>query len=346
MTNKITVIAGDGIGPEIMQSALQVVNKATAGSKEEFSFEQFPFGGAAIDRCGEPLPPKTLAACKNADAILLGAIGGPKWEKADQTPEQGLLALRKELHLYANIRPISVSDALIEFSPIKKERIRGTDFVIVRELTSGIYFGQPRQLTEEEAYDTNRYQAEEIRRIIKTAFEIAQTRKKRVLSVDKANVLATSKLWRKIAAEVAQDFPDCQLDHQYVDSAAMKIIQKPTDFDVIVTENLFGDILSDEASVLPGTLGVLPSASYGISGVALYEPIHGSAPDIAGKNCANPVSMILSASMMLRQSFALEEVAAKIEKACADTMAAGILTADLGGKATTTAFTKAVIARL
>lgn len=346
MKNKIAVIAGDGIGPEIMASAIEVLRNAVETAEEKFDFQFFLFGGAAIDECGEPLPQSTLTACKKADAILLGAIGGPKWEKAKQTPEQGLLALRKELNLYANIRPISVNDALIDFSPIKKEQIQGTDFVIVRELTSGIYFGQPRQLNKEQAYDTNFYQADEIRRIIRKAFELAQTRKKQVLSVDKANVLATSKLWRRIAEEVACEFPDCQLQHQYVDSAAMKIIQNPAAFDVIVTENLFGDILSDEASVLPGTLGVLPSASFGVAGNALYEPIHGSAPDIAGKDLANPVSMILSASMMLRQSFGMDEIATKIENACFTTMAAGILTADLGGKATTTEFTAALNQRL
>ncbi|WP_414841333.1 3-isopropylmalate dehydrogenase [Enterococcus saccharolyticus] len=346
MKKKIVVLAGDGIGPEIMTSGVTILKKAVENSEIAFEFEAHPFGGAAIDAKGEPLPEETLTACQQADAILLGAIGGPKWEHAAQTPEQGLLALRKALHLFANIRPISVPNALLPLSPIKEQIVKGTDFVVVRELTSGIYFGEPRHLGEAEAYDTNRYQEDEIRRIIRKAFEIAQDRRKHVLSVDKANVLATSKLWRKIAEEVAQEFPDCTLEHQYVDSAAMRIVQNPTAFDVIVTENLFGDILSDEASVLPGTLGVLPSASHSESGVSLYEPIHGSAPDIAGKNIANPVSMILSASLMLRQSFNMNDEADRIENACFEAMEEGILTKDLGGETTTTAFTEAILEKL
>lgn len=346
MKKKIVVLAGDGIGPEIMASGVTILKKAVEHSDSQFEFEEHPFGGSGIDAKGDPLPEETLAACQSADAILLGAIGGPKWEQAEKTPEQGLLALRKALHLFANIRPISVPDALLPLSPIKEEIVKGTDFVVVRELTSGIYFGEPRHLGLEEAYDTNRYQAEEIRRIMRKAFEIAQGRRKYVLSVDKANVLATSKLWRKVAEEVAQEFPDCTLEHQYVDSAAMRIVQHPTAFDVIVTENLFGDILSDEASVLPGTLGVLPSASHGEAGVSLYEPIHGSAPDIAGQNIANPVSMILSASLMLRQSFHMNQEAERIERACFEAMEAGVLTKDLGGKTTTTEFTEAILEKL
>ncbi|MHC5269799.1 3-isopropylmalate dehydrogenase [Enterococcus sp. LJL98] len=346
MEKKIAVLAGDGIGPEIMASALAVLEAIGEKKDVTFHFEQCFFGGAGIDHCGSPFPAETLAACEQSDAILLGAIGGPKWEHAKETPEQGLLTLRKALKLFANIRPITVPDVLLNRSPIKEEIVRGTDFVIVRELTSGMYFGEPRFLGETEAYDTNYYHEAEIRRIVRQAFEIARGRKKQVLSVDKANVLATSKLWRRVAKEVAQEFPDCTLQHQYVDSAAMKLIQNPRDFDVIVTENLFGDILSDEASVLPGTLGVLPSASYGTSGIALYEPIHGSAPDIAGQNIANPVSMILSASFMLRQSFGLATMADEIEAACFATMEAGLLTKDLGGVTTTSAFTQAVIARI
>ncbi len=343
---KIVVLAGDGIGPEIMDSGVAIVKKALENTSEQFEFEAHAFGGAGIDAAGDPLPEETLTACQQADAVLLGAIGGPKWEHAEKTPEQGLLALRKALNLFANIRPISVPNALLHLSPIKEEIVKGTDFVVVRELTSGIYFGEPRHLGAEEAYDTNRYQAFEIERIVRKAFEIAQERRKHVLSVDKANVLASSKLWRKIAEEVAKEFPDCTLEHQYVDSAAMRMIQEPTAFDVIVTENLFGDILSDEASVLPGTLGVLPSASHSESGVSLYEPIHGSAPDIAGKNIANPVSMILSASLMLRQSFNLNEEADRIEKACFDAMEEGILTKDLGGTTSTTDFTAAILEKL
>lgn len=346
MKKKIVVLAGDGIGPEIMTSGIAVLEKAMKDSDIQFTFEEHPFGGAGIDATGSPLPEETLSACQSADAILLGAIGGPKWQHALVTPEKGLLALRKALNLFANIRPITVPDALLPLSPIKEEIVRGTDLVVVRELTSGIYFGEPRYLGEEEAYDTNRYHVEEIRRIVRKAFEIAQTRRKHVLSVDKANVLASSQLWRRVAEEVAQEFPDCTLEHQYVDSAAMRIVQHPTEFDVLVTENLFGDILSDEASVLPGSLGVLPSASYGEEGVSLYEPIHGSAPDIAGKNIANPVSMILSASLMLRESFELDEIADRIEQSCFDVMAEGVLTMDLGGSASTTEFTAAVLGKL
>ena len=329
---KITVLAGDGIGPEIMNSAIAVLQAAAPKYGQEFQFDEQPFGGAGIEVSGKGLPQKTLVACQNADAILLGAIGGiagSPWEKAEQTPEQGLLALRKALNLFANIRPISVPDA-----------------IVVRELTSGIYFGEPRELQEQAAFDTCRYTQKEIARIAHKAFQIAQTRNKKVTSVDKANVLATSKLWRKVVTQVAKQYPDCTLEHQLVDSCAMRIVQQPTEFDVIVTENLFGDILSDEASVLPGTLGVLPSASHSENGVSLYEPIHGSAPDIAGKNIANPASMILSAALMLRQSFSEEKMAQAIETAVFAVMDEGVITADLGGSAKTTEFTTAVINKI
>lgn len=346
MKKKIVILAGDGIGPEIMAAALAVLE---AAAPETFEFIEKPFGGAGIEAAGVGLPEDTLAACQTADAILLGAIGGPAgspWEKASQTPEQGLLALRKELNLFANIRPIAVPDALLPLSPVKEAIVQGTDFVVVRELTSGIYFGEPRELGATEAYDTCRYTVKEITRIAKIAFDIAMTRKKHVTSVDKANVLATSKLWRQTVETVAQDYPEVTVTHQLVDSCAMRIVQQPTEFDVILTENLFGDILSDEASVLPGTLGVLPSASHSDSGVSLYEPIHGSAPDIAGQNIANPASMILSAVLMLRQSFDLPDLADQIESAVYHVMNEGIVTGDLGGKATTSEFTQAVIAAL
>lgn len=349
MKKKITVLAGDGIGPEIMAAGIAVLQAAAENSETAFEFVEKPFGGAGIEAAGVGLPEDTLAACRNADAILLGAIGGPAgspWEKAKQTPEQGLLALRKELNLFANIRPIAVPDALLPLSPVKESIVKGTDFIVVRELTSGIYFGKPRELLATEAYDTCRYTEPEIERIARKAFDIAMTRRKQVTSVDKANVLASSKLWRKTVEKVALDYPEVQLTHQLVDSCAMRIVQQPTEFDVIVTENLFGDILSDEASVLPGTLGVLPSASHSEGGVSLYEPIHGSAPDIAGKDIANPVSMILSVVLMLRQSFGLEEMADRIEAAVFDVMNEGIVTSDLGGTATTTAFTAAVVAKL
>lgn len=342
---KIVVLAGDGIGPEIMTSGLRVLEAAAKSRNFQYSLKIQLFGGAAIDKTGEPLPQETLQACKEADAILLGAIGGPAWVSAPVTPEAGLLALRKELGLYANIRPIRVHDSLLKLSPVKEAIVKGTDFMIVRELTGGIYFGE-KKLSENEASDVSYYRRFEIERILKKAFELARTRGKKVLSVDKANVLATSKLWRKTAERVALDFPDCTLTHQYVDSAAMKIIQEPTAFDVIVTENLFGDILSDEAAVLPGTLGVLPSASHNDAGIFLYEPIHGSAPDIAGKNLANPISMILSISLMLRQSFAENRLAEQIENACYQAIEAGITTPDLGGTSSTDEVCSAIIKNL
>ncbi|WP_375179973.1 3-isopropylmalate dehydrogenase [Enterococcus rotai] len=345
MSKRIVALPGDGIGSEIMDSALEILAEIMVQDNLDFDIERFAFGGAGIDEQGDPLPAETLKACEKADAILLGAIGGPKWDNAPKRPEQGLLGLRKALGLFANIRPISVPDAVVHLSPLKEENVRGVDFVVVRELTGGIYFGE-KKLGETEASDVCTYSKTEIQRIIRKAFEIARTRNKKVTSVDKANVLATSKLWRQTAEEVAEEFPDCILEHQLVDSAAMVMIQKPKAFDVIVTENLFGDILSDEASVIPGSLGMMPSASHSESGPSLYEPIHGSAPDIANQNIANPMSMILSAAMMLRQSFDLENSAKKIENACDRVMNQGILTTDLGGKATTTDFTKAVITEL
>ncbi|MHC5375206.1 3-isopropylmalate dehydrogenase [Enterococcus sp. LJL120] len=339
----IVALAGDGIGPEIMASGLEILKTISAINQLEFTIEDKVFGGAAIDETGQALPADTLAACEKADAILLGAIGGPKWQTGSETPEKGLLALRKSLNLFANIRPITILDELVKFSPIKEEIVKGTDFVVVRELTGGIYFGEPRKLSPEEALDTNVYTRKEIERIIRQAFELAKTRRKKVTSVDKANVLATSKLWRSIAEEIAAEYPEVTFENQLVDSVAMKIIQMPTAFDVIVTENLFGDILSDESSVLAGSIGVLPSASHSDNGPSLYEPIHGSAPDIAGKNLANPLSMIYSITMMLKQSFGYFASAEKIEQACDQVIAAGIYTPDLGGKYGTKEFTQEVI---
>lgn len=345
MSQHIVVLPGDGIGPEIMDSALMILTEIMVQDELDFEIVSYPFGGAAIDDSGNPLPTATLNACQQADAILLGAIGGPKWDQAPQRPEQGLLSLRKALGLFANIRPISVPAAIAHLSPLKSENVQGVDFVVVRELTGGIYFGE-KELTDTNASDLCAYSKAEIQRIIRKAFELAQTRRKKVTSVDKANVLATSKLWRETAEEIAAEFPDCQLEHQLVDSAAMVIIQKPKSFDVVVTENLFGDILSDEASVIPGSLGLMPSASHSESGPSLYEPIHGSAPDIAGQDAANPLSMILSMAMMLRESFHLDKSAAKIEQACEQVLNQGILTSDLGGTATTTVFTTAVLKEL
>ena len=345
MTKKIVALAGDGIGPEIMEAGLEVL--ASIARKTDFDFEivRQPFGGAGIDVTRHPLPEATLKAAREADAILLAAIGSPQYDNATVRPEQGLLALRKELNLYANIRPVKIFDSLKHLSPLKPERIAGVDFVVVRELTGGIYFGD-HILEDRKARDINDYSYEEVERIIRKAFKIARSRRKILTSIDKQNVLATSKLWRRVAEEVAKDFPDVILEHQLVDSAAMLMITNPAKFDVIVTENLFGDILSDESSVLSGTLGVMPSASHSENGPSLYEPIHGSAPDIAGQGIADPISMILSVAMMLRDSFGRYEDAKRIEDAVEATLAAGILTRDLGGQASTKEMTEAIIERL
>ena len=345
MTKKIVALAGDGIGPEIMEAGLEVLASIAEKTGFDFEIDRRPFGGAGIDATGHPLPDETFKAAREADAILLAAIGSPQYDNATVRPEQGLLALRKELNLYANIRPVKIFDSLKHLSPLKPERIVGVDFVVVRELTGGIYFGD-HILEEKSARDINDYSYEEVERIIRQAFEIAKGRNKIVTSIDKQNVLATSKLWRKVADEVAKNFPDVTLEHQLVDSAAMLMITNPAKFDVIVTENLFGDILSDESSVLSGTLGVMPSASHSENGPSLYEPIHGSAPDIAGQGIANPISMILSVAMMLRDSFGRYEDAERIEHAVEETLAAGILTRDIGGQASTREITEAIIERL
>lgn len=345
MTKKIVTLAGDGIGPEIMAAGLEVLAAVASKINFDYTVEAHPFGGAAIDETGHPLPEKTLTAAKEADAILLAAIGGQQYNDATVRPEQGLLALRKELGLFANIRPVQIFDALKHLSPLKPEIIEGVDFVVVRELTGGIYFGE-HTLNDRSARDINDYTYEEIERIIKIAFEIARGRGKKVTSVDKQNVLATSKLWRIVAEDVAKAYPDVMLEHALVDSLAMKMITNPSDFDVIVTENLFGDILSDESSVLPGTLGVMPSASHAANGPSLYEPIHGSAPDIAGLGIANPISMILSVAMMLRESFKATAGAQYIENAVNKTLLEGVLTKDLGGTASLSEMTAAIIDNL
>ena len=345
MTKKIVALAGDGIGPEIMEAGLAVLEALASKTGFDYEIDRRPFGGAGIDAAGHPLPDETLKASREADAILLAAIGSPWYDSATVRPEQGLLALRKELNLYANIRPVKIFESLKHLSPLKSERIAGVDFVVVRELTGGIYFGN-HILEERKARDINDYSYEEVERIIRKAFEIARNRRKIVTSIDKQNVLATSKLWRKVAEKVSQDFPDVTLEHQLVDSAAMLMITNPAKFDVIVTENLFGDILSDESSVLSGTLGVMPSASHSENGPSLYEPIHGSAPDIAGQGIANPISMILSVAMMLRDSFGRYKDAECIEHAVEASLAAGVLTRDIGGQASTKEMTEAIIARL
>lgn len=345
MTNKITVLPGDGIGPEITQAALDVLEAASPGAFD-YELQYEAVGGDGIDRAGDPCPEATIEACTDADAILLGAIGGPKWEEEEKTPEDGLLQLRESLGLYANLRPTKVNDSLLDLSPLKPEIAEGTDFMMVRELIGGLYFGRPKYYDDKEAFDTMYYSRESIECIVKAAFELAMSRRKKLTSVDKANVLANSRLWRKIVEELSADYPEVEVNHLYVDAASMKIITHPAQFDVIVTENLFGDILSDEASVITGSLGMLPSASLSENGPSLYEPIHGSAPDIAGQDKANPMSMILSVTMMLRMSFEQDALADKIEAACSQVMEKGLLTGDLGGQATTSEFVQAVIEAL
>lgn len=332
MSKKIIVLPGDGIGPEIMKSAIKVLETVADKYGHTFEFDNHEIGGAAYDKHGEPLTDKTVDACIQADAILLGAIGGPAYDELPThlRPEQGLLKIRKALNLYANIRPIKGFAPLLHASPLKESVINGSDIYVVRELTGGLYFGTPRERRDDgnTVVDTLLYHRHEIERIVEKGFESAQLRNKHLTSVDKANVLESSRLWREIVEEKKQDYPDVTVEHMLVDSAAMKLITNPTHFDVIVTENLFGDILSDEGSVLTGSIGMLPSASLSDT-IGLYEPIHGSAPDIAGKGIANPLGMILSAAMMLRYSLNLNDEAEAIEKAVEQSLEAGYYTADL-----------------
>lgn len=335
MKKKIAVLPGDGIGPEIVAGAIEVLHKIAETFNHEFELEYGDIGGCATDKAGTPLPDETIALCKSSDAILLGAVGGPKWDSlpVPMRPEQGLLKIRKELNLFANLRPTTYFESLASASPLREEIIKGVDLLVVRELTGGIYFGTPSErVTIDEkpgAVDTLVYKNEEIQRVIIKAFEVARTRSKKVTSVDKANVLETSRVWREIANEIAADYPDIELEHMLVDNAAMQLIRNPRQFDVLVTENMFGDILSDEASVLTGSLGMLASASLSEDGPYLYEPIHGSAPDIAGQNIANPLATILSLSMMLKTSFGLEREASVIEKAVKNVLDKGIRTRDI-----------------
>jgi 3-isopropylmalate dehydrogenase len=327
----IAVLGGDGIGPEVIAEAIRVLEAIAHRHGHEFSLHRAAFGGIAIDQCGDPLPPATLKSCLEADAVLLGAIGGPKWSapQAKVRPESGLLRLRRELGVYANLRPVSVHPALRGASSLKPEILDGVDLIFVRELTGGIYFGEKtRDATR--ATDLCTYTAAEIERIVRVAARIARTRRKRLLSIDKSNVLETSRLWREVCERVMQaEFPDIALEHMLVDSAAMHLIRRPRDFDVAVTENMFGDILTDEASMLSGSLGLLPSASLGEGTRGLYEPIHGSAPDIAGKGIANPYGAILSIALLLRHSFKLEEEAHAIELAVHRAIDDGVRTPDV-----------------
>jgi 3-isopropylmalate dehydrogenase len=339
-TYRVATIPGDGVGPEVVRAARRVVDVAGSRHGFEVDWSELTVGGAAIDTYGVAIRDEDLAACGAADAVLLGAVGGPKWSdpSAPVRPEQALFALRGGLGLFANLRPISVQPTLVASSPLRPELLAGVDMIIVRELTGGIYFGDrteaAAQRGDRSAVDTLPYAEHEIERIVRLGFELAQSRRGILTSVDKANVIATSRLWRRIADELAADYPDVRLNHQLVDSCAMLLIRLPADFDVIVTENLFGDILSDEAAVLAGSLGVLPSASLGERRTAhgqfgLYEPIHGSAPDIAGRDIANPIGTILSAAMMLRTSLGQADAAGAIEAAVAKALADGWRTGDL-----------------
>lgn len=335
MSFKVAVIPGDGIGPEVIDQTLKVLNKIGHKYDHVFEFEFLPAGGCAIDELGTPLPEKTLEACKNSDAVLLGAVGGPKWDdpNAKVRPEQALLGLRGGLNLYCNLRPALLYKPLKEASPLKDSVIGdGIDICVVRELTGGIYFGERGKEVIDgvmSAYDTERYNMEEVERIARIGFETAMKRDKKLTSVDKANILESSRLWRSVVNQMAKDYPEVTVDHLYIDNAAMQLVKDPRQFDVIVTSNMFGDILSDEASMITGSIGMLPSASLGTGTLGMYEPIHGSAPDIAGKGIANPLATILSAAMMLRYSFNLEEPAKAIEDAVVKVLEAGYRTGDI-----------------
>lgn len=331
MSYKIVALPGDGIGPEILNGSLEILQQLSKEFHFEYELESHDFGGIAIDNHGKPLPDSTLNACKNADAILLGAVGGPKWTDPNNRPEQGLLGIRKALGLFANIRPTTVTNGTSHLSPIKEERVANTDFILVRELTGGIYFGEPKQLSENDALDSLTYTRDEIERIARVGFELAQKRHKKLTSVDKENVLSSSKLWRNVINEVSQSYPDVEVNHLLVDACAMHLITNPSQFDVIVTENLFGDILSDEASVIPGSLGLSPSASFSEQGPRLYEPIHGSAPDIANQDIANPFGMLLSVAMCLRESLNEDKAADKLENLIYQLIKEGKTTRDLNG---------------
>lgn len=342
-TFNIVLLPGDGVGPEVTAAARAVLGVIGDFYGHRFEFAEHLIGGAAIDATGDPLPPETTAACLAADGVLLGAVGGPQWDGGKRRPEEGLLGIRKAMGLFANLRPLQVSPVLAHRSPLKKEIVEGVDLIVFRELTGGVYFGEKTR-TDDMASDLCIYTVPEIERVARAAFKTALQRRGKVTSVDKANVMETSRLWREVVTRVhGEEFPQVTLEHALVDSMAMHLIRKPREYDVILTENMFGDILSDEISVLGGSIGLLPSASLGESGPGLFEPIHGSAPDIAGQDLANPVGTILSAAMMLRHSLDLEDEASSIEAAVAAVLAAGAVTADLGGELGTRAASGAVI---
>ncbi|MCB9708258.1 MAG: 3-isopropylmalate dehydrogenase [Myxococcales bacterium] len=335
MMAKLVMLPGDGIGPEIVHAGRQVLEAVARRFGHTFEFDTRLIGGAAIDATHSPLPEDTLSACLAADAVLLGAVGGPAWSDpaSHVRPEQGLLGLRKGMGLFANLRPVTLFPELLSASPLRAEVLEGVDMIVVRELTGGIYFGEPRFREPyeggERAVDTLMYTTHEIARVVRLAFTLAESRRGKVTSVDKANVLESSRLWRQVTSQIAQDYPHVMLEHQLVDSAAMRLVTDPQSFDVMVTENMFGDILSDEAAVLTGSLGMLPSASLGDSRLGLYEPIHGSAPDIAGQGVANPVGTILSAALLLRHSLGLTQEAQAVEQAVGRCVTLGVRTRDL-----------------
>ncbi|MBM4361141.1 MAG: 3-isopropylmalate dehydrogenase [Deltaproteobacteria bacterium] len=344
-TVHVVSLPGDGIGPEVCREGVRVLERCLARAGRKLELTEKLLGGCALDLGLPALPDETRAALANVDAVLLGAVGLPKYDgqPGDRRPEKGLLDLRKLLGVYANLRPVRAVPSLASASPLKDEIVKGTDLLVVRELLSDVYFGEPRGFDPDgqRAFNTMSYSVTEVRRVAKLAFELARGRRKVVTSVDKANVLEASQLWRRVVSEVAKDYPDVRLEHQYVDSCAMDLIKKPTRFDVVVTSNLFGDILTDEAAVLAGSIGLLPSASLG-EGPGLYEPIHGSAPDIAGKGIANPLGTIASVAMMLRSSLGLPEEAARVDRAIDQVLAGGLRTPDLGGSVTTAQMGEAV----
>ncbi len=342
MTYNIALLKGDGIGPEIVEGAVKVLEKIGAKYGHTFNFTPYLIGGCAIDACGEPLPKETVEGCLASDSVLLGAVGGPKWDTlpGNMRPEKALLGIRSALGLYTNLRPAKLYSSLSAECPLRQDIVeKGIDLVMVRELTGGIYFGERGRRDGKygpEAYDTEAYSVTEVKRIAKVAFETARKRGKKVTSIDKANVLESSRLWREVVHELAKEYPDVELSDMLVDNAAMQLVKNPSQFDVVVTSNMFGDILSDEASQITGSIGLLPSASLGETKCGMYEPIHGSAPDIAGQNKANPIATILSAAMMLRYSFDLEEEACAIEKAVDEVLCAGYRTGDILGTSTQT----------
>ena len=348
MIADIVLLPGDGIGPEVIASATRVLQAIARMHGHDFRFTTALVGGAAIDQCGTPLPPETLRVCKSAHAVLLGAVGGPAWSGRAPGPEAGLLELRQELGVFANLRPVRVAPGLEHWSPLRPELASGIDLLLIRELTGGVYFGKPRGRRDGRAIDTMAYTVDEITRVAHVAFEQAVLRRGRVTSIDKANVLESSRLWRETVTQVARGYPDVELDHMLVDAAAMALVLRPRHFDVILTGNLFGDILSDEAAALAGGLGLAPSAAIGLTGPGLFEPVHGSAPDIAGKGIANPVGAMLSAAMMCELALGLREEARTIAQAVEDTLRQGACTADLGGRGgmSTHAFTDLVLEML